>query len=181
MKHAPTRKAASSATAVTSSPLRSRARLAGEVARELGIGVQTLHYYEREELIPPPVRSESGYRLYTPAHVERVAFIRKAQSLGLPLEEIRHVLALADEGSSPCGRVERALAHQLAEVDTRLAELRSFRADLARLVTRARAPGEKEPATVCAIVEGAVTRGGSGRAPAALAPSRHGRRSRSSR
>lgn len=176
MKHAPTRKGASSATEVTSSPLRSRARLAGEVARELGIGVQTLHYYEREELIPSPGRSESGYRLYTPAHVQRVAFIRKAQALGLPLEEIRHVLALADEGSSPCGRVERALTHQLAEVDKRLAELRSFRADLARLVTRAREPGGKGSANVCAIVEGAGRPGGSGRAPTSLALSKRGGR-----
>ena len=178
MKHALTGKEVNSTTASISSPLRSRTRLAGDVAKQLGIGVQTLHFYEREALIPPPVRSESGYRLYTSALVERVAFIRKAQALGLPLEEIRHILALADEGSSPCGRVERALTNQLAEVDHRIAELRNFRADLAGLVTRARELCGEGSANVCAIVEGAVASLGGFRAQAPLARSKRETRSR---
>jgi len=134
--------------------------LAGDVAKALGVGVQTLHYYEREGLIPPPPRSESGYRLYTPALVERVGFIRKAQALGLPLGEIRDVLALAEQGTSPCGRVQRALADKLAEVDRHLAELESFRRDLAALVTRAGDLAARAPhrdARVCAIVEDVPT------------------------
>ena len=181
MIHVRTAKAAKSATDVSSSPLRSRARLAGDVARQLGIGVQTLHFYEREELIPPPDRSESGYRLYTPALVERVTFIRKAKALGLPLEEIRHVLSLADEGSSPCGRVERALAQQLAEVDQRLAELRSFRADLAGLVTRARELRGEGSGNVCAIVEGSGALAGGTGSQTPLALIRRTDRSRSPR
>lgn len=116
-------------------PLRARGLLAGEVARALGIGVQTLHYYERERLIPPTARSASGYRLYTPEVVERVRFNRKAQALGFPLEEIREVLGLAEQGASPCGRVQTALTGKLADVDRRIADLHTFRDELAALIT----------------------------------------------
>lgn len=128
---------------------------AGDVAKALGIGVQTLHYYERERLIPAPDRTGSGYRLYTPHIVARVQFIRKSQALGLSLDEVREILHLADVGSSPCGRVQRALAEKLDEVDGRLRELRAFRRDLAALVARSEALGEaRAHGGVCAIVEG---------------------------
>jgi DNA-binding transcriptional MerR regulator len=131
--------------------------LAGGVARKLGIGVQTLHYYEREELIPPPPRTEGGYRIYDRELVERVSFIRKAQALGLPLGEIRDVLRLAEHGACPCGRVQRVLADKLADVDRRLRELRSFRRDLAALVGRSsELSAHSDDARICAIVEEAT-------------------------
>ncbi len=130
--------------------------LAGNVARSLGVGVQTLHYYEREGLIPAPPRSDAGYRLYTSELVERVRFIRKAQALGLSLEEIREILHLSEIGTSPCGRVQRALEDKLREVDRRLRELRGFRRDLAALIARGAEVGVAEGrSSVCAIVEGA--------------------------
>lgn len=131
-----------------------RGMLVGEAANALGVGVQTLHYYERERLIPAPERSASGYRLYPRELVERIGFIKKAQALGFPLGEIKEVLRLADQGTSPCGRVQAALAEKLREVDARLRNLRSFRGELAGLIRRASAlqpPGSN--AQVCAIVE----------------------------
>jgi MerR family transcriptional regulator, Zn(II)-responsive regulator of zntA len=131
--------------------------LAGDVAKTLGIGVQTLHYYEREGLIPPPDRTDSGYRLYTAELVDRVRFIRKAQALGLPLDEVKDILRLTIEGASPCGRVQAALAEKLREVTERLRELESFRDDLAALVDRAPALSDSSSSRhVCAIVEEAV-------------------------
>lgn len=150
-------------------PLRSRGLLAGDVAKRLGIGVQTLHYYERERLIPSPARSGSGYRIYTPDIVERVAFIRKAQALGLPLGEVREVLQLVDEGACPCGHVQRALAEKLRDVDERLREMQSYRSELAALVERApklRQGGK--PAQMCPIVEEGALPAGAGPAPAPL-------------
>ncbi len=150
-------------------PLRSRGLLAGDVARRLGIGVQTLHYYERERLIPAPARSDSGYRIYTQEIVERVAFIRKAQALGLPLGEVREVLQLVDEGACPCGHVQRALAEKLRDVDERLREMRSYRAELAALVERApRIQQRGEPTQLCPIVEQGALRAGAGPSPAPL-------------
>jgi len=134
-------------------------RLAGEVAKALGIGVQTLHYYERQDLMPPIPRSASGHRLYGPAAIERVEFIRKAQALGLPLAEIREVVRLAARGACPCGHVQGLLAEKLAEVDAHLRELRSFRRELAQLVQRSTDPGlEADDAEICAIVERSAPR-----------------------
>lgn len=134
--------------------VRATGMLAGDVAKALGVGVQTLHYYEREGLIPAPARSASGYRLFTPELVERVAFIRKAQALGLPLGEIKEILHLAERGTSPCGRVQAALREKLRAVDARLHELQSFRSELATLLQHAPELGVQQGgAQVCAIVE----------------------------
>jgi DNA-binding transcriptional MerR regulator len=128
--------------------------LAGEVAQALGIGVQTLHFYERERLISPPPRSEGGYRIYTPEIVERVRFIRKAQALGFSLGEIKEIFGLVRTGSSPCGRVQAKLAEKLEEVDRRLKELHGFRDELASLVANAAELSKRgAEAGVCSIVE----------------------------
>lgn len=138
---------------------------AGQVAKDLGVGVQTLHFYEREGLIPSPRRAENGYRIYDSALVDRVRFIRKAQSLGLTLDDVKEILDLADRGACPCGHVHAALTSRLEEVDERLKELRSFRSDLAALVRRAgevsatRSGSRKGQVGVgvCEIVESAGT------------------------
>ncbi len=130
--------------------------LAGDVAKQLGIGVQTLHYYEREGLIPPPERTEAGYRVYTSELIERVSFIRKAQGLGLPLLEIKDIVRLADHGACPCGHVQKALSIKLAEVNRKLRELRSFQRELAALIDRSAELSERcDEAQICSIVEDA--------------------------
>ena len=129
---------------------------AGDVARLLGVGVQTLHFYEREGLIPEVPRTPPGYRTYPPTIVDRVRFIRQSHALGLPLAQVKEILSLADCGGSPCGRVQDALEAKLAEVDRRLSELRRFRRDLVSLVERAKTDYSNRPgARVCAIVENA--------------------------
>ena len=143
----------------TSTRLPREVMLAGDAAKALGVGVQTLHYYERKGLIPPPSRSASGYRLYTPDQVERVRFIRKAQALGLPLHEVKDILRLAEQGRSPCGRVQAALVETFREVNERLRELESFRDELATLIQGAPALRDTGVSPqVCAIVEEAHLR-----------------------
>lgn len=128
--------------------------LAGEAAKLLGVGVQTLHFYEQQGLIPHPPRSASGYRLYTPPIMERLQFIRKAQTLGFSLDEIKEILDLAKQGTSPCGTVQKALAEKLEAVDRRLEELHSFRSDLATLIRQAPKLSAREATgQVCSIVE----------------------------
>jgi len=144
---------------------------AGQAAAELGVGVQTLHYYEREELIPAPPRSTAGYRLYPPDLMERLRFIRRAQAIGLSLAEIRETLCLAATGESPCGRVQAALVERLAEVDRRLEELSVFRTQLAELIVNApRLRSLDRQGKVCAIVENAEARSESASVTAASTP-----------
>jgi DNA-binding transcriptional MerR regulator len=77
----------------------------GQVAAEAGVGVQTLHYYERLGLLPKPNRSAANYRLYSPEAVRRIGFIKKAQALGLTLAEAKQILDLKDHGREPCRKV----------------------------------------------------------------------------
>ncbi len=103
----------------------------GDVAAQAGVGVQTLHYYERLGLLPKPKRSAGNYRLYSPDAVRRVRFIKKAQALGLPLEEIKDVLDMKDHGRPPCRRLAELGEERLRTLDLELTKLRAFRRALA--------------------------------------------------
>ncbi len=108
---------------------------AGAVARAAGVGVQTLHYYERLGLLQKPKRSAANYRLYSPEAVRRVRFIKKAQVLGLTLEETKQILDLKDHGREPCRKVAELGEKHLQEIDARLTQLRAYRRALAQAVS----------------------------------------------
>ncbi len=103
----------------------------GAVARAAGVGVQTLHYYERLGLLPKPQRSPTNYRLYSPEAIRRVKFIKKAQAIGLTLEETKQILYLKEHGRAPCAKVAELGEKHLREIDARLAQLRQYRRALA--------------------------------------------------
>jgi MerR family copper efflux transcriptional regulator len=108
----------------------------GELATRAGVGVQTLHYYERLGLLPKAGRSTANYRLYPPAALRRVQFIKQAQALGFTLEEIKEILGLRERGRSPCRRVADVARKHLRDLDARIAALREFRKSLAAVVPR---------------------------------------------
>jgi MerR family transcriptional regulator, copper efflux regulator len=103
----------------------------GAVAKAAGVGVQTLHYYERLGLLPKPQRSTANYRLYSSDVIRRVKFIKKAQAIGLTLEETKQILDLKEHGRAPCAKAAELGEKHLREIDTRLAELRKYRRALA--------------------------------------------------
>jgi DNA-binding transcriptional MerR regulator len=107
----------------------------GQVAAEVGVSVQTLHYYERLGLLPRPSRSAANYRLYSPEALRRVRFIKKAKTLGLTLEETKQILDLKDHGREPCRKVADLGEKHLQEIDGRLTRLRAYRRVLARSVS----------------------------------------------
>lgn len=107
----------------------------GAVAKAAGVGVQTLHYYERLGLLPKPERSAANYRLYSPETIRRVQFIKKAQAVGLTLEETKQILDLKDNGRAPCHRVVELGQKHLQEIEARLRRLRAFHRLLARSVS----------------------------------------------
>jgi DNA-binding transcriptional MerR regulator len=104
----------------------------GAIAKKAGVGVQTLHYYERIGLLPKPARSLANYRLYSVDAVRRVRFIKKAQVVGFTLEEIRQILDLKSHGRAPCRKVAELGEKHLQEIDARLAELRQYRGAVAQ-------------------------------------------------
>jgi DNA-binding transcriptional MerR regulator len=115
----------------------------GELARTTGVAASALRYYEQVGLLPEPERNGAGYRLYGPAAVGRLAFIKRAQALGLSVGEIRRLLEIPRTGNEvERAALRRVVAHKAADVERRLRELRGLRADLQALHVRLlRAPG----------------------------------------
>lgn len=106
----------------------------GDVARQLSLNPQTLYFYERIGLIPPPQRTESGYRLFSEQDIERLAFITRAKSLGLSLEEIKDILTLKDGRSLTCQAVYDRLSQKVAAIQQQIQQLQSLHDDLLPLV-----------------------------------------------
>jgi DNA-binding transcriptional MerR regulator len=86
--------------------------------------------------LPKPERSGANYRLYPPASLRQVQFIKKAQALGFTLEEIKEILGLRERGRAPCRCVADVARKHLRELDARIKVLREFRKSLAAVVPR---------------------------------------------
>lgn len=126
----------------------------GALAQEAGLSTKTIRYYETIGVLPAPARSPSGYRDYTPEAVERLRFVRSAQTVGLTLGEIRGILAYRDRGEAPCSHVVDLIRRRATEIDQQIAQLESMRTELRRLVGRARTlrPENCAPLDVCHVI-----------------------------
>ena len=129
--------------------------LIGELAHAAGINPRTLRYYERIGLLSPSGRSGAGYRLYTEQDARRLAFIRRAQHLGLSLRAIAEILAVRDTGAAPCRHVRALAEAKVAEIDERIATLRQLRAELIQLAARAETvePNCADASPICLAFE----------------------------
>lgn len=128
--------------------------LIGEVAGRSGVSTKTLRYYEDIGLVEPTSRSASGYRHYDDAVLDRLAFIRSSQALGLTLGEIRGIVALRDKGETPCGHVTDLLRARAADIAQTIRELSALQDELRRLVDRAKRldPADCEPGLICHLI-----------------------------
>ena len=120
-----------------------------------GVASKTLRYYESIGILGAPDRTPAGYRNYDRPVLERLAFIRSAQALGLTLGEIRSIIALREGGETPCGHVLELLRARAGDIDRKIEELRRLKKELTRLVGRARhlRPEECNPKGVCHLIE----------------------------
>jgi MerR family copper efflux transcriptional regulator len=130
----------------------------GAAASAAGVGVQTLHFYEREGLIERPGRSPSGYRKYPQSTVERVRAIKRAQSLGFTLREIRALIGLAED-HAPIDDVSAVAQARLAEIDAQIEALQDARAGLVRVLEHCSCGGD---VALCDLVQGLEAGGNAG-------------------
>jgi DNA-binding transcriptional MerR regulator len=105
-----------------------------ELASAVGVAPDTIRYYERAGLLPPPARTPAGYRAYDPGTVDRLQFIQGAQRLGLRLRDIRDLLTIRDTGACPCEPAEQLLRRRLADLDAEMARLAALRAQMVAMV-----------------------------------------------
>ena len=119
----------------------------GKLANEAGVNVETIRYYERAGLIDQPTKPSSGFRLYDKAILDRILFIKKAQTLGFRLDEVKNLLVLS---VGHCAEIQSLAETKLEDVQSKIRDLQQLRSVLANLVKQCQAHADK---VGCPIVD----------------------------
>lgn len=128
----------------------------GKLARETGLSVDTIRFYQKQGLLKEPRRSEGGFRLFSPDDLETLTFIQKAQQLGFSLGEIRELLIVRDRKTQACSHVRDLLGQKLAAVEKKIQELREFERELQVALRKCNREIRKETAShdeCCPVLE----------------------------
>ncbi len=121
----------------------------GKVAARTGCNIETIRFYEKEGLLPPPGRTEGGHRLYTTEMVGRLVFVRRCRELGFSMAEIRQLLSLVDGDQVSCERVKDIADQHLLDIRSKIADLRKMERTLRDLSSQC--SGDDVPQ--CPIIE----------------------------
>ncbi|MBV9346276.1 MAG: Cd(II)/Pb(II)-responsive transcriptional regulator [Gammaproteobacteria bacterium] len=122
----------------------------GELARRSQCQTETIRFYEREGLLPAPLRTAGNYRVYGARHVERLAFIRNCRALDMTLDEIRQLLRLRDLPQDKCAAAHALLDEHVAHVGERISELQQLERQLQALRRQCQPAGSEHE---CAILD----------------------------
>ena len=122
----------------------------GEVSKAVGISAKMIRYYEEIGLIPAAQRTAAGYRVYAPADVHRLGFIRRARDLGFSMDEITDLLSLWNDKSRQSADVKRLAQAHIAELESRIDNLRQMAGTLQTVIDCC--AGEDRPD--CPILDG---------------------------
>ena len=122
----------------------------GEVAKQTGVTVETIRFYEKQGLIATPHRSESGYRQYKAETIKRVRFIQRAKDVGFTLKDIAELLALKKEPGTSCSDIKLRALEKMSEVDKKVEDLKRIHDSLSQLVVKCSGSGDLSE---CPILE----------------------------
>jgi len=127
----------------------------GHLAKQAGVNLETVRFYERRGLLPEPMRKESGYRIYGADDLHRLRFIRQAKTLGFSLNEIATILQMRERGKCPCGEVTKIGEKHLRDLGEQIKRLRSFHNELSRAVKSWKRLGEQRVSAdaICVLIE----------------------------
>ena len=123
----------------------------GEVARQTGIGIETIRFYERKGLLAEPDRRPSGYRQYDNTVVARLRFIRRAKELGFTLSEINELLGLWFDKDTQCCDVRRKALEKIDEIELKVKALQSMKRSLKKLIAQCQQRGSLRD---CPLLDG---------------------------
>ena len=123
----------------------------GEVARQTGIGIETIRYYERKGLLAEPNRRPSGYRQYDEAVVDRLKFIRRTKELGFTLAEISELLDLWVHSDAECCQVRQKAREKIEEIEQKVKALNGMKRALKNLVEQCEQQGSLRE---CPLLDG---------------------------
>jgi MerR family mercuric resistance operon transcriptional regulator len=115
----------------------------GELSRLTDVNIETIRYYERAGIMPPPPRTEGGRRMYAQDHLKRLTFVRRSRELGFSLDEVRALLGLVGGRTLTCAEVRNMARGHIAQIQQRVNDLKKLERALTDLVDRCH--GKKVP------------------------------------
>ncbi|MEQ8246663.1 MAG: helix-turn-helix domain-containing protein [Alphaproteobacteria bacterium] len=121
----------------------------GQISKRTGCNAETIRYYERIGVIPPPKRSSAGHRRYSDNDADRVAFVLRSRELGFRLDQVRNLLSLADRGNDSCADVRAMTSAHVASIRSKINDLRRMERVLKDLVAKC----EEGTVPACPIIE----------------------------
>jgi MerR family transcriptional regulator, copper efflux regulator len=127
--------------------------LIGQVTDISGIPIRTIRYYESLGLIKSLRRTEGGFRQFSLDVLTRLAFIKRAQNLGLSLEEIGNILQVYDQGQAPCGEIKEKLQDKVLQIDRQIDQLLTLRSEIKGLLSGWKNIGNQYEDTICPIIQ----------------------------
>jgi MerR family mercuric resistance operon transcriptional regulator len=92
----------------------------GELSRLCGVNVETIRYYEKVKMLPAPLRTEAGRRVYGPKETRILVFIRRGRELGFTLDQIRALLNLSGPGKASCAEVQEIATHHIEDIRAKI-------------------------------------------------------------
>jgi MerR family copper efflux transcriptional regulator len=125
----------------------------GRLAKDAGVNIDTIRYYERNGLLPKPVRRASGYREYTAADLDRLSFIRRSKDLGFSLAEIAELLSLTAARTNDMRGVKKKAEERLEQVEFKIKELQRVRRGLKTLIAACPGHGELDGCPIVAALK----------------------------
>lgn len=126
----------------------------GQLARQSGVPIDTIRYYERQGLLPEPRRAANGYRQYDGEDLRRLRFVRRAKQLGFSLEDIAGLLQLGAARGADMAQVRQAAQEKIAAIQQRIEELARVRDALQQLVQACPGHGELARCPIMAALKG---------------------------
>ncbi|MBD2569634.1 heavy metal-responsive transcriptional regulator [Anabaena lutea] len=127
--------------------------LIGQVTELSGISIRTIRYYESLDLIQASARTEGGFRQFSLDVLTRLDFIKRAQHLGLSLEEIRDILQVYDQGEPPCCEIQEKLQEKLFKIDHQIEQLLTLRGEIQGLLSGWQNREKQPQESICPIIQ----------------------------
>jgi Cu(I)-responsive transcriptional regulator len=134
----------------------------GKAAKASGVSAKMIRHYEAIGLIPKATRSTSGYRNYLPADVHLLRFANRARAVGFSTGEIRQLLALWHDKQRPAREVRRVALDHVAQLESRIAQLRVIAATLSHLIDHCHGGDRPECPILDALADGQIGEPGAG-------------------
>lgn len=122
----------------------------GGLAKEANVNVETIRYYERRRLLPEPMRTRAGYRIYPADAVRRLHFVKRAQELGFSLKEIKELLGLRVRPGSTSADIRKRAEVKIADIDKRIHTLQAMKKSLTQITNACSGCG---PVSDCPILD----------------------------